>query len=165
MAKAETLKDYYLALLSDTLSANEQMLEVVGTLHGLATHSDLKAMLAKTKDAIPAHNAKLEALIVAEGGKKHAEHCKGMEGIVAEAREHAIKLKTDDDAVRDAAIIHVMQQMTHYGIAGYGTGAAMADAVGLSDAATQLRADLKALYTGDEYLSFIAERKVNPVAA
>lgn len=165
MAKAETLKDYYLALLSDTLSANEQMLDIVGDLHELATHDALKAMLAKTKAAIPAHNKRLEELITAEGGRKHAEHCKGMEGIVAEAKEHAIKLKTDDDAVRDAAIIHVIQQMTHYGIAGYGTGAAMADAVGLADAAVQLRADLKQLYTGDEYLSFIAERKINPVAA
>ena len=165
MAKADTLKDYYLALLSDTLSANEQMLAAVGELHGLAVHPELKTMLAKTKEKVPQHNQKLEALITGHGGKKHAEHCKGMEGIVAEAKEHAIKLTTNDDAVRDAAIIHAIQQMTHYGIAGYGTGAAMADAVGLTQDATQLRADLKELYSGDEYLSFIAEKKINPVAA
>lgn len=41
----------------------------------------------------------------------------------------------------------------------------MADAVGLSTDAQQLRGDLKDLYSGDEYLSFLAEKKVNPVAA
>ena len=165
MAKAETLKDYYLALLSDTLSANEQMEERVRDLHKLATNPDLGQMIERTLSKIPEHNRKLEALIEAGGGKKHAEHCKGMEGIVAEAKEHAIKLKTDDDAVRDAAIIHAMQQMSHYGIAGYGTAAAMADSIGESAAAEQLRSDLKDIYTGDEYLSFLAERKVHPVAA
>lgn len=165
MAKANTLKDYYLALLSDTLSANEQMRERVRDLHKIATHPQLQSMLQKTLTAIPEHNLKLERLIDSHDGKRHAEHCKGMEGIAAEAKEHAIKLKTDDDAVRDAAIIHAMQQMSHYGIAGYGTAAAMADAIGATQDALVLREDLKSIYTADEYLSLIAQSEVNVEAA
>lgn len=165
MAKAETLKDYYLALLADTVSANEQMEDRVKDLHKIATHPSLSAMLEKTLTAIPVHNDKLKQLIDSHGGKRHEEHCKGMEGIAAEAKEHAIKLKTDDDAVRDAAIIHAMQQMSHYGIAGYGTAAAMADAIGATQDAATLRADLKSIYQADEYLTLIAEEQVNVEAA
>lgn len=165
MARAETLKDYYVALLADTLSANEQMLERVGELAEIASHPELQAMLGKTQQKIPQHNRNLEQLLSDCGGARHSEHCKGMEGIAAEAREHAIRLKTDDDAVRDAAIIHAMQQMTHYGIAGYGTGAALADVLGRVEDANMLRADLKELYSGDEYLTVLAESEVNPEAA
>lgn len=165
MAKAETLKDYYAALIADTLSANEQMLERVEELAEIATHPALKDMLQKSEAKIPQHSRNLEELLGTLGASRHAEHCKGMEGIAAEAREHALKLKTDDDAVRDAAIIHAMQQMTHYGIAGYGTAAALADVLGRVEDANMLRADLKEIYTGDEYLTVLAESEVNPEAA
>lgn len=165
MAKADTLQDYYKALLSDTLSANEQMLERVEELERLATYPKLREMLAKTRAAIPQHNRKLEQLLEGQGGERHREHCKGMEGIAAEAKEHAINLKTEDDAVRDAAIIHAVQQMSHYGIAGYGTAAAMADAIGAKEDAMRLREDLKSIYTADEYLTLMAEQKVNRAAA
>jgi ferritin-like metal-binding protein YciE len=165
MAKAETLADYYKALLADTLSANEQMLERVRELGAIAVHPQLREMIAKTGSKIPEHNRNLEQLLEQCGGKRHSEHCKGMEGIAAEAKEHAIKLKTDDNAVRDAAIIHAMQQMSHYGIAGYGTAAALADVLGRVEDANMLRDDLKSIYMADEYLTVIAESEVNPDAA
>ncbi|MDT7933233.1 MAG: DUF892 family protein [Sphingomonadaceae bacterium] len=165
MAKAKDLKDYYVNLLADTLSANEQMLERVEQLEKIATNAKLRDMLGKTQQRMPQHNDKLREILYRHEGKVAKEHCKGMEGIAAEAKEHAIKLKTDDDNVRDAAIIHAMQQMSHYGIAGYGTAAAFADAIGEAEDARMLRRDLKEIFGADDYLTPIAESGVNEAAA
>lgn len=165
MADAATLEDLYLALLADTLSANEQMAEIVGELADEASNPRLSAMLEKTEMAIPEHNDTLRRLIEKRGGAELDEACLGMEGLVDEARENAIDLDTDDGAVRDAAIIHAVQQMSHYGIAGYGTAAAFARALGFEDDAAELSRDTGEIYGADEFLTLIAELDVNRKAA
>ena len=162
---AKSLQELYGHLLADTISANQQMAQIVGELADLAADDRLAEMLEKTEIKIPEHNQRLEELLRKHGGQPLAEHCNGMKGLVAEAREHAINLKTDDDSVRDAMIIHAMQQMSHYGLAGYGTVAAMARTLGHTEDANRLDADLDDIYDADRYLTFIAEMKVNKQAA
>ncbi|WP_249276671.1 DUF892 family protein [Sphingomonas baiyangensis] len=48
------------------------------------------------------------------------EHCKAMEGLVAEATKHALKEGPDSGPVLDVLIIAQYQRMTHYAIAGFG---------------------------------------------
>ncbi len=67
--------------------------------------------------------------------------------------------------MRDAAIIAQMQRMTHYGICGIGCAKAFAQALGKQDAVRELDRDLGDIYSGDAYLSRIAEAKVNEDAA
>lgn len=165
MAEARSLNDLYVALLADTLSANEQMLDIVEELADIAEDEKLQAMLDKTAETLPEHNAKLEALLEKRGGAAHEEQCKGMEGIVKEAREHAIDLETDDPDVRDAMIVHAVQQMSHYGLAGYGTSAAMARQLGFTDDADALTSDLDRIYEADQYLTHLAESRLNRQAA
>ena len=43
--------------------------------------------------------------------------------------------------------------MTHYGIAGFGTAAAYAEALGKSDDVEKLKEATKDIYGGDEYMS------------
>ena len=165
MADATTLEDLYIALLADTISANEQMAEIVGELADEAASPRLSSMLEKTEMKIPEHNETLRRLLTKRGGSELEEACLGMEGLVDEARENALDLETEDDAVRDAAIIHAIQQMSHYGIAGYGTAAAFARALGYEDDAAELSQDTREIYGADEYLTLIAELDVNRKAA
>lgn len=51
--------------------------------------------------------------------------------------------------------------MTHYGIAGFGTVAAYAKALGLKDDDKKLRDATKEIYSGDEYMTKLAETSVN----
>jgi ferritin-like metal-binding protein YciE len=51
--------------------------------------------------------------------------------------------------------------MSHYGIAGFGTAAAYAKALGLKDDNKKLRDATKDIYGGDEYMTKLAESSVN----
>ena len=61
----------------------------------------------------------------------------------------------------DVLIIAQYQRMTHYGIAGFGTAAAYAKALGLKDDHKVLSAATKDIYGGDEYMTKLAETSVN----
>ncbi len=158
----ENLSDLYAEEMKDLWSANDQMTKVVKKLAAKASDDGLKDMLHKAVDGIGAHTDVLKELIEAAGEKVKKEHCKGMEGLVAEATKHCL----DDEApekgpVLDAQIIAQYQRMTHYGIAGFGTAAAYAKALGEDDAATRLSAATKEIYGGDEFATKLAETAVN----
>ena len=89
------------------------------------------------------------------------EHCKGMEGLVAEATKHVLEEGPAKGSVLDVLIIAQYQRMTHYGIAGFGTAAAYAKALGLKDDNKKLRDATKEIYGGDEYMTQLAETSVN----
>ncbi len=157
----EDLEDIYTDELKDLWSANDQMTRVVKKLVGKASDQKLKDMLTKSLDGIAKHTDILKELIVANGEKAEKEHCKGMEGLVAEATKHAIDDAPKKGPLRDVIIIAQYQRMTHYGIAGFGTAAAYAKALGLADDEAQLKAATKEIYGGDEFMTQLAETSVN----
>jgi ferritin-like metal-binding protein YciE len=157
----DNLQDLYVHELQDNYSANGQMIKVVGELRKKTSDEQLGQMLDKTVEKIREHNERIAELVRAEGEKPDDEHCKGMEGLVKEARKHGIEEDYGDPAVRDAAIIAQMQRMTHYGICGLGCAKAFAQALGKDDAVKQLDSDLSDIYSGDTYLTRIAESNVN----
>ena len=55
--------------------------------------------------------------------------------------------------------------MTHYGITGFGTVAAFAKALKLSDAHSKLEQAVKDMHKGDDLMSELAETAVNVKAA
>ena len=55
-----------------------------------ATDGKLKDMLQSSQDGIAKHTDVLKALIEGQGEKLKKEHCKRMEGLVAEALKHTV---------------------------------------------------------------------------
>ena len=84
-----------------------------------------------------------------------------MECLVAEAVKHTTEEAPDKGPVLDAVIIAQYQRMTHYGIAGFGTAASFAGTLGLKDAQKKLKSLTKETYSGDVYMSKLAETIVN----
>lgn len=165
MAEApEDLKDLYIDELKDLWSANDQMQRTLKKITPKASDAKLKDMLAKSQDGIARHTAVLKELIVEHGEKAQKEHCKGMEGLVAEAIKHTTEEAPKKGPVLDAQIIAQYQRMTHYGIAGFGTAAAYAKALGLKQDEQKLKVATKEIYGGDEYMSQLAEMTVNIAA-
>lgn len=160
----DNLQDLYIDLLQDLWSANSQCLSVTDELLEVAEDSELKSALQTSLDEIDKHNANLEEIIKDHGAKPRGEHCKGMEGLVNEARSHAVEAEFADAAVRDAMIIAQSQRLTHYGIAGYGTCLAMAKRLELNEDVETLRSDLRNVYQGDETMTSIAEGRINAEA-
>jgi ferritin-like metal-binding protein YciE len=155
-----TLKDLYKEELQDLWSANDQMQEVVGKMAQAANDSKLSDRLSKARDGIGQHSDTLKMLLKDCGGEAKKDHCKGMEGLVKEAHKHALD-KGLSGAALDVAIIAQYQRMCHYGIAGFGTTKAFADALGESSAAEKLDAALDKIYGSDEFMSDLAERARN----
>ncbi|UZK70184.1 ferritin-like domain-containing protein [Sphingomonas sp. S1-29] len=161
MSTPETLNDIYVDELKDLYSANDQMLKVVTKMTTKASDAALKDMLTKSHEGITAHTAVLKELIAGQDEKVSKEHCKGMEGLVAEATKHVLEEGPKKGPMLDVLIIAQYQRMTHYGLAGFGTAAAYAKALGLKDDDKKLRAATKEIYGSDEYMTRLAETSVN----
>lgn len=161
MSAPENLTDLYTGELQDLWSANDQMTKAVKKMSTKASDAALKTMLAKSLDGITQHTETLKVLLEASGEKVKKEHCKGMEGLVAEATKHTQEEAPDKGPVLDAVIIAQYQRMSHYGIAGFGTAASYADTLGLKDAVKALKKATKEIYGGDDYMTKLAETTVN----
>ena len=151
-----SLKDIYLDQLQDIWSANTQSLPVVTELSRAAQDEELSEALIAGGNGIADGIAEIEKLCNEHGINPSAEHCKGMEGLVKEARAHGLSNEIADADVRDAAIIPQYQRMVHYALAGYGTLAAFANRLGLDSDAAVLKKCLDQTYDGDRRMTQIA---------
>ncbi len=160
MSAPEDLKEIYTDELKDLWSANDQMQRCLKKLVTKASDKALKEMLANSQQGIVQHTAILKEIIAANDEKVSKEHCKGMEGLVAEATKHTGEEAPKKGPLLDTMIIAQYQRMTHYGIAGFGTAAAYAKALGRRDDQKKLKTAVKEMYSGDTYMSKLAETAV-----
>ena len=164
MSTPNSLQDLYVDELKDLWSANDQMSRLLKKIGSKASDQKLKEMLSKSQEGIAKHTDIVKELIAGQGEKVSKEHCLGMEGLVTEATKHIVEEGPKKGPLRDAVIIAQYQRMTHYGIAGFGTAAAYAEALGLEDDAAKLKDATGEIYDGDEYMNRLAETSVNLTA-
>ena len=160
-----TLKDLYLDQLKDIYSACKQSMPVVTELGRNATSRELSEALIAGNNGIARGMEVLAEICNSHGTDPTGEHCKGMEGLVLEARKHAVEASIGDDDVRDAAIITQYQRLTHYAIAGYGCLRSFANRLELDGDAAKLQECLDQTREGDQHMTRIAEGGVNAAAA
>ena len=98
----------------------------------------------------------LKDLIRQNGGEAEPEHCKGMEGLVTEAKKHGIQEAPTDGKLRDVEIIAQYQRLAHYAITGYGTLKAWAKRLDFKDDVKVLDDATASTYEGDETMTKIA---------
>ena len=161
MPAPDDLMDIYTDELKDLWSANDQMRKVLKKITSKASDTALKDMLTNSQAGIEKHTDVLKELIAGNDEKVAKEHCKGMEGLVAEATKHVLEEGPEKGPLLDVIIIAQYQRMTHYGIAGFGTASAYAKALGLKADDKKLRDATKEIYGGDEYMTKLAETSVN----
>lgn len=161
----DTLEDLYLEQIKDIHSANTQALDITKEMAKAASDKGLTDALNAGASGIQDGIDALEA--IAKGHEESAvgEHCKGMEGLVKEARAHAIEERFGEDATKDAMIITQYQRLVHYAIAGYGCLAAFADRLELDKDVTALKKCLDASYDGDRTMTELATGGINADAA
>ena len=165
MSKISSLQELYVDELKDLWSANDQMVRALTKIAPQAQNPKLQSMLKKSQTGIAKHTEILKSIIETQGEKVKKEHCKGMEGLAAEAIKHTVEEAPESGPVLDAAIIAQYQRMTHYGITGFGTVSAFANALKLADDQTKLQSAVKDMYQSDELMTELAESAVNIQAA
>ncbi len=158
MSVPESLKDVYTGEIKDLWSANEQMVRALATLTGQAHDEKLRSFLDGSIDGIGKHNETLKVLLQEAGEEVEPEHCKGMEGLVKEALKHGVKEAPADGELRDIVLIAQYQRMSHYGITGFGSAAALARALGMQKHDTRLKAIVSDIYKADEAATQLGEK-------
>lgn len=160
----KNLHDLYHDQLQDLYSALGQSLAVVGDLSGAARSSALADALIAGQNGISRGLETLASICAAHGIDPNGEHCKGMEGVVAEARKHALEAQFADEDTQDAAIITQYQRMAHYAIAGYGCVRTFANRLGLDEQGARLQQELDHTWDGDKHMTELAEGGINAAA-
>ena len=151
-AAPSTLKELYTADLRDLCSANDQMQTVVQQFSERATDPKLKQLFGKSVSGIAQHTQALRAMMDADSDSPSP----GMQGLVQEATKHALESDLPPQ-LRDLEMVAQYQRMSHYGLAGFGTVAAYAEALGMSEEAGKLKSIVSDIYKADEYASHLAE--------
>lgn len=164
MPSSGNLKEVYINEMRDLWSANDQMQQFMTTLTEKASDKKLKDLLENSITGIRKHTEALKSVFESTGANVGKERCKGMEGLVAEASKHALE-EDLEPAMRDLVIIAQYQRMSHYGLAGFGTAAAYAAALGENDGATKLKNIVKDIYKADEYTSQLAQQAEKAAAS
>ena len=157
MSAPESLTDVYADEMKDLWSANDQMTKVVTSMAAKAHDPKLKAMLEESVSGIQKHTEILKGLI-ASADELEKEHCKGMEGLCKEAIKHTTKEASPIGELLDVTIIAQYQRMSHYGLAGFGSAAAYAKALGKEDDVEKLKGIVADIYKGDKYASKLGEK-------
>jgi ferritin-like metal-binding protein YciE len=158
MSAPHSLKDIYIDEMKDLWSANDQMTKAVKAISTHVGDKMLKQMLEESVTGVQEHVSTLKSLIEDAGGEVSKEHCKGMAGLVKEAQTHCVDEAPEDEELKAIAVIAQYQRMSHYGLAGFGSAASYASALGMKDAATKLKDIVKSIYQADEYSRHLAER-------
>jgi ferritin-like metal-binding protein YciE len=160
-----SLKDVYHDQLQDIWSANKQSLDIVVALGRAAKDKELSEALIDGSNGISDGLQKVAEICNIHDIKPTGEHCKGMEGLVAEAKAHVLDAEFSDDDVRDAMIITQYQRMVHYALAGYGCLVAFANRLGNDEDGAILQECLDETYDGDRRMTAIATGGINAAAA
>lgn len=160
----KNLHDLYVDQLKDLYSACKQSMAVVTEMGRAAKSRELSEALIAGNQGIARGMDALASLCNQHDTDPTGEHCRGMEGLVIEARKHAIETDFGDEDTQDAAIITQYQRMAHYAIAGYGCVRTFANRLGYDSDGAVLQECLDATQDGDKHMTRIAEGGVNQAA-
>ena len=160
----KNLEALYLEQLKDLYSACKQAMPAVTEMGRTAQSPELAKALVAGNEGIARGIDHIADLCKAHDTDPTDAHCKGMEGLVWEARRHAVEEDFGDEDAQDAAIITQYQRLAHYAIAGYGSLHAFARRLGFTDDAAVLQECLENTWKGDRHMTEIAEGGVNEAA-
>jgi len=158
----ESLHELYVSELKDLYSAEKQIVKAMPKMVKNATNPQLKKAFSDHLDETEGHVDRLEKIFQTLGEKAGGKKCKGMEGLIEEAKELLDEDATEE--VVDAGLISKAQHVEHYEMAGYGTVRTYAQQLGFNDQAKLLQQTLDEEGKANELLTQIAETAVNAEA-
>jgi ferritin-like metal-binding protein YciE len=161
--KVDSLKKLYIHELKDLHSAEKQLLEALPKMAQKAAHTELRQAFEAHLKETRGHVDRLEKIFRDLEFSPSGERCEAMEGLIKEG-ENAID-DTEQEDVRDAAMIASAQRVEHYEIAAYGTARTYAEMLGRNQDVRLLQETLDEEKATDQKLNTLALEVVNPAAA
>jgi len=126
--KQMSLRDVLVDELRDLYSAENQLVKALPKMAKGAANEDLKELISTHLEETKGQVERLKQIFEQLEEKPTGEHCKGMEGLVEEGKEHLEK--DEEDALKDVGILGAALRVEHYEIAGYTASIAIARELG-----------------------------------
>jgi ferritin-like metal-binding protein YciE len=158
-ADIQTMNDLFLHTLQDIYYAEHQIEKALPDMAAKASDKELKKGFQMHLRQTKGHIKRLDQVFKKLKEKPSGVKCPAIDGIIDEAND--IVSDVSDKVVLNAALIAAAQAVEHYEITRYGTLAAWARALGRSDVARLIDANLKEEKATDKKLNGIAKRKIN----
>jgi ferritin-like metal-binding protein YciE len=155
----DSLQALYVEKLRDLYSAEHQILKAMPKIRKAVTNDELMEAFDTHVAQTESQVQRLERIFEDLGVPPKGKHCKGMEGLLAEANE--LLGEDAEDDVLDAGIIASAQAVEHYEIAGYGTARTYSELLGFDDHTELLQQTLNEEEETDRILTEIAMTSVN----
>jgi len=156
------LRDLYVDQLLDLYSAEQQILAALPKMADQAKSKELKQAFQEHLRVTERQLERLDRILDGLGIEKEEEICEGIAGIIEEGV--SVMQESEDDSVRDAALIAAAQRVEHYEIASYGTARTFAGLLGEDEAEGLLQETLDEESVTDEKLTQIAQSHINEEA-
>lgn len=151
----ENLKELLIDELKDLYSAESQIVKALPKIVRGIESDELKAAINEHLEVTKTQVQRLTQVFESLGAKPKGKHCKGMEGLLEEGSE--LLQEEEKGTLRDLALIGAAQRVEHYEVAAYGTAKAMAETLGLTEAAELLSETLAEEGEADQRLTEVAE--------
>ncbi len=156
--KVNGLQQLFIEELQDLFDAEKQLVRALPKIAKSATDEELMNALHEHLEVTKSQAQRLEKVFQFMGMKARGKSCKGMKGIVEEGNE---MLREDhEEGIMDSAIAGSARKVEHYEMAGYESAYALAQQLGMTEAAQLLQETLKEEIQTDEQLAKISKRLV-----
>jgi ferritin-like metal-binding protein YciE len=123
-----SLQDVLIEELRDLYSAENQLVKALPKVAKAISNPELKSLVKDHLEETKGQVQRLREVFQHLGKKPTGEHCKGMEGLIAEGTE-AIESE-EEGASKDVELIGAALRVEHYEIAGYTVAIRIAKALG-----------------------------------
>ena len=144
--------------LKDLYSAENQIIKALPKMIKACESPELKRAFERHLEETRRQVDRLDQIGAELEIKMTGKKCKGMEGLIAEGKEHLEEL---DEENIDAGLIGDAQKIEHYEIAAYGTARTHAELLGLRRVAKLLQQTLDEEGATDKKLTALAESVAN----
>jgi ferritin-like metal-binding protein YciE len=155
----ETLNQLFEETLRDIYYAEKAILKALPKMAKKAASEQLTAAFQEHIDQTEQQVSRLEQIFEMLDKAPRGKRCPAIDGLSEEASE--IMQEAKDDTVRDAGMLAAAQAVEHYEISRYGTLAAWAEKLGMTEAAELLQATLQEEKDTDMKLSELALSEIN----
>ncbi len=157
--RIDDLGTLFLKELEDIYDAEQQISKALPAMMEAASSDELRGAFEDHLQATKLHVERIEAIFASYDKRPVAKRCKGMAGLLEEAKE-AVE---EDMAphVKDAALVAAAQRVEHYEMAVYGSLRTFARVLGDNESACLLQESLEEEGQADRDLTMIAEETIN----
>jgi len=161
--KMEGMQQLLVDELQDLYDAEKQLVRALPKMAKSASNEELESAFRQHLEVTRGQVQRLEQIFESMDMRAKSKPCKAMKGLVEEAQE--MIGEQDQDAVLDTGLIGCGRKVEHYEMAGYESARALAQQLGMREAAQLLQETMREEMEADRMLSQLSKRVFKDDAA